>query len=338
MNTEHMKDRKHDPTIFIGIAMGICDAVPGVSGSTMALVCGIYHDLIKHIHEILAGIKRLPSFLKNDLVRMVIFFGPLAAGIGLGLVSALKLLVGDHADLLKEAARSDDRAQVREAIAEQNGWLMQAETAPIVFAVFFGLIIATLSVPWQQRNPQASTGRGLALAGFGTLCAVAASLLSVSLPMHPAIVFLGGLLAISAMLLPGISGSLILLLLGLYQPISVAARSLDFGVVLPFGMGMLLGVVIMVPLLNLLLKKANNDLMAFLTGLLFWIFGSGMALEGAFLGCFNSGLWSHVSASSHQRRLAQHCGCNAVRLGVVFFSRRMAKRLQKVDQSADASA
>jgi putative membrane protein len=323
---------------FIGIAMGICDAVPGVSGSTMALVCGIYHDLIRHIHEILAGIKRLPSFLKEDTVRMVIFFGPLAAGIGLGLISALKLLVGDHADALKDAARTGDRDIVAEAIAQQNGWLMQAETAPIVFAAFFGLIIATLSVPWQQRDSSASQTRGIGLALAGTVAAVAASLLSVSLPMHPAIVLLGGLLAISAMLLPGISGSLILLLLGLYQPISVAARNLDLTIVAPFMLGMLLGVGLMIPLLNFLLRRANNDLMAFLTGLLL---GSLVAVWP-----WKTHYWAACipvygpmyPQAPNEENILQILAAMFIGWAVVFASRTFANRLQQSQDTVEKDA
>ncbi|MFC5973303.1 DUF368 domain-containing protein [Halomarina salina] len=179
-----------------GIAMGAADAVPGVSGGTIALITGIYERLVTAITELdpralalLPGVTRAAgrTRLRERLVEMDI---PFLMALGLGIVTALV-----------SVARIVEYAQ---------------EHAPaLMFAFFLGLIAAS-AVVLRDEIDLGSWGRVLAgLAGFA-LAVVAAVEVGTALPNSLPVLFVVGAIAISAMILPGISGSLILLLLGQY--------------------------------------------------------------------------------------------------------------------------
>ena len=117
-----------------------------------------------------------------------------------------------------------------------------------------------------KRN-KATTIRGIIFFILAGILAAATSFISVQLQPTVPLLFFGGFCAISAMLLPGISGSLVLLVIGLYQPISIAARHLDLPVLLPVAGGAVCGAVCMIPLLHHLFQHLN-DIYAALSGLL----------------------------------------------------------------------
>ena len=136
----------------------------------------------------------------------------------------------------------------------------------LMAAFFFGLILASALLVYRQIPPV----RGLLLyllAGVGF-----ALLISVvrpgEMPVTMLTVFAAGALAICAMILPGISGSFILLLLGMYQPVIQAIKSLDIGLIAVFMLGCASGLMLFVRLLSYLMHRHRGPLLAVLTGVL----------------------------------------------------------------------
>jgi putative membrane protein len=181
--------------------------------------------------------------------RVVAAFGlliPLGVGVLCAYYAVTKILVGP---------------------AEAPGVLLRAETAPLCYAFFFGLVLVSLREPWRRI---AEIGPGH-FAAAALACAGAA--LFVGLPYVQTepetwMLLLGGAGAISVMLLPGVSGSLLLVILGQYAVVAGAVHDRDFGVLLVFAAGLALGVITFVPLLRFLLRRWHGLTMAALTGLM----------------------------------------------------------------------
>jgi len=222
-----------------GVLMGVADLVPGVSGGTIALITGIYPRLL----AALAGLK--PQQLQVLWQQGWRPFwqaldGTFLATLGLGILSAIFLF------------------------SHLVGWLL-AQVPMLLWGFFGGILLLALGVLW--RSVEWSLLRsGLALLG----ASLALSLLWVEgfqLPSTHWGVFVGGAIAISALLLPGISGSLILLLLGLYLPAMDAVRSLDVSWLVWFAAGCATGILIFSRLLHHLLQQYEGATLAALTGL-----------------------------------------------------------------------
>lgn len=234
-------------SVASGLLMGGADAVPGVSGGTIALIIGIYERFIDALHVAV----RTPLLIASaeGRARLAPAFG-LLAPLGIGLVAAYyvvtKILVGPEGD---------------------PGILLRPDTAPACYAFFFGLVLVSLREPW--RRIRAVTPVHVAAAAAG--CAAAA--LFVGLPYgtgEPAMwmVALGGAGAIAVMLLPGVSGSLLLVILGLYTTVAGAVHDRDVAILGVFVAGMASGVLTFVPLLRYLLHHRHDLTMAVLTGLM----------------------------------------------------------------------
>lgn len=221
-----------------GAAMGAADAVPGVSGGTMALITGIYERFI----SALASFKpSLFGFVKArdiaGLWRAIDGTFLLCVGIGilLSLFSVLNLM---H-------------------------WLLLT-CAPVVWSFFTGIILMSLwhllgSVKWSQAS--------VALYSIGLFVAAGLSFLTAStIEVSPLTLVIGGAIAISAMLLPGISGSFMLLLLGLYEPVVNAVHERDVVTVLWVALGCGVGILSFSQLLNWALKRWHEVVMAFMLG------------------------------------------------------------------------
>lgn len=222
-----------------GAMMGVADLVPGVSGGTIALITGIYPRLL----AALAGIR--PQCLQVLWQQGWRAFwqaldGTFLTLLGSGILSAIFLF--SHA----------------------VGWMLTY--APMVLWGFFGGILLLALVALVQTVRWSAWRVLLAVLG----ASVALSLLWVdgfALPNTGWGIFLGGAIAISALMLPGISGSLILLLLGLYVPAMAAVRGLDISWLLIFAAGCATGVVLMSRLLHHLLQQYYGATLAVLTGL-----------------------------------------------------------------------
>ena len=227
-----------------GIAMGAADAVPGVSGGTIAFISGIYEELISSISNIKLSLfqtlfsKGFKSFWK-DLNGN--FITALMMGIIISFVSFMRLakfLLENHPIL--------------------------------IWSFFFGLIIASIYFVGKQINKwNISTVIALIIgAAIAFYITILPALASNNSSLY---LFISGSIAICAMILPGISGSFILIILGAYKTLSDALHDFDIKKILIFTFGALVGLLSFSHLLKWLFKNYHNITLALLTG---FIFGS----------------------------------------------------------------
>lgn len=178
-----------------GICMGTADAVPGVSGGTIALIVGIYERLIGAITAItLTRIRRVlaaPVRWHDARAAFGEADGPFLAALGVGILTAVVVVTR----LLHVALESEPLA---------------------TFGFFFGLIAASAVVLASEVSLDTPGRVGATVGGF-LLAFVAGGRAGAALPSTPIVVVAVGAVAISAMVLPGISGSLILVILGQYE-------------------------------------------------------------------------------------------------------------------------
>lgn len=234
-----------------GFAMGAADIVPGVSGGTIALILGIYERLIASVR---AGSKALTLLLRRDVTGFRrwlaavdwLFLVPL----GVGILVAVFLLAGLLSDLLQEQP---------EAMA----------------ALFLGLVAGSVVVAWRLiREPRAR--HALIILGVGVLTFVLLGLRggtgeeSVGQLAEPALwaYFLAGAVAICAMILPGVSGSFLLVLLGMYAPLLAAVTDRDFVTLGVFMVGAVIGLALFSQALHVALQRWHDLVMAVLIGLM----------------------------------------------------------------------
>ena len=228
-----------------GLCMGSADVIPGVSGGTIALITGIYEDLISALQSIDAAmVKKLFSFdLKGALARIHIrFLLSLFIGIGVAIISLARLMnfLLNHYPVL-------------------------------TWSLFFGLIAASILVVSRQvADWHARTG--ISLVGGTAVAAFIVNLIPVTTPEALWFILLCGIIAICAMILPGISGAFILLILGKYEFITATLKNPfvphNLMIILIFCLGCLIGLLSFSRLLNYLLTNFRSLTMAFLTGLL----------------------------------------------------------------------
>ena len=233
-----------------GLAMGTADAVPGVSGGTIALIVGIYERLIgaltaidpARIRRVLAGVRpaRIPdaraAFLEAD--------GPFLLVLGSGIATAVVVVLSAVDVLLS--------------------------TVPVsTFGFFFGLIAASAVVLYGSVDLSTRGRKAAALAGFLAAfltSGYAATGLGNALP----VVFVAGAIAVSAMILPGISGSLLLIVLGQYDYMSGTLREFIDALIAAASGGGIAG-----------LLEAGPPVVVFLTGAVVGLFTVAHAVRRA---------------------------------------------------------
>ena len=224
-----------------GLAMGAAEAVPGVSGGTIAFVTGIYEELVRSLSRL--SPRSLEMLLRQGwhafaAAHNVAFFLFLGAGM-----AASFLAVANLVDAL---------------LANHRG---------VVFGFFFGLIAASVFHVGAE-----STWRSLATCGLVGLVLGAAlgwqSEPGADRSLDPLATFGAGALASTAWLLPGVSGAFMLLLLGLYGPLLAALTAGDWSAIAPFVAGVALGIVAFSKLLAWLLARVRAPLLGALTGFL----------------------------------------------------------------------
>ena len=221
------------------MAMGAADVVPGVSGGTIALITGIYQELIESIQSI-----------DHNAVKTLFKKGPLAAWNQINGSFLLSVLTGIAISVL--------------SLVKLIHFFL--ENYPVlIWAFFFGLILASAFVVGKQvklwsTGPIVSIIIGAGIALWISLSTPAET------PNDLWFIFLSGSIAICAMILPGISGSFILLLLRKYEYITGAIGELDFKVILTFGAGAILGLTAFSHFLGWLFKKFHDITIAVLTG------------------------------------------------------------------------
>lgn len=239
-------DIKEAFLIFIrGLLMGSADIVPGVSGGTIALITGIYGHLIESISKIkFAFIKPLfkgdfRGFINGLLDEIDFkFFIPLVLGIGVAFLTLAKVVT----------------------------YCMEVYTA-LTYSFFLGLIIASAVILF--RKLKHVNLKNLIFAIIGAILTFIFVSLNPMATNHSLIVlFFSGMIAICAMILPGISGSFLLLLLGQYEYMLTALHELHFSEIIVFVVGALIGILGFSKILNYLLKNHEEVTMAFLIGVM----------------------------------------------------------------------
>ena len=229
--------------------MGAANVIPGVSGGTIAFVTGIYNTLIDSLKSFnIEALKllftgKISTFCNHINIKFLI---TLFAGIGIGLVSFGKLLK----------------------------WAVNYEAHRyeiFVWAFFFGLILA--SVISVGRTIKTWTISSIISAALGTVLAI--SLVFVGQAHENDAIwylFICGAVAMASMLLPGLSGSFVLMLMGNYYLIMLeAVPAWNIGVILPVAIGAIIGFVILSRIISFLLDKYETPTISALTG---FIFGS----------------------------------------------------------------
>ena len=221
--------------------MGAADIVPGVSGGTMALITGIYGRLLSalgHIPEavmILARERSIPSaFRRVDGAFLLL----LLTGILISVIS----------------------------LAHGIGYLLEHQER-LVRGFFFGLVVGAI-IHVGRQVPHWRTPAFIGLAAGALVAWGITQLTPAALTLTPLIAFGAGFIAISAMILPGISGSFILLLMGLYEPVLDAVRGADLAILALFAMGCALGLVAMARAVSETLARYPSATLAVLTGIM----------------------------------------------------------------------
>ncbi len=224
-----------------GLAMGAADVVPGVSGGTIAFITGIYSRLLDAIKSVDLKFFKLivKGNIKGALNKIPFSF---VLPLLLGIISAIFTL----AHLV----------------------LYLLNNKPLyIWTFFLGLILASAYILFKgMKHKNIFSYVFLVLGLVFALCISALPM--YNLPNSLVYVFFSGLIAISAMILPGISGSFLLLILGQYYTILNAVTSFNIPVLLSFIAGALIGIVSFARLLSYTLKKYYNSTVAFLTGIM----------------------------------------------------------------------
>jgi putative membrane protein len=231
--TDHLK-------LFLkGMGMGAADVVPGVSGGTIAFITNIYEELIHTLKMAVQSVRQ--NLLKGDLKGFfgelnVTFLIPLVMGIGTSILLLSRVV------------------------------LYLLHTYPIfIWSFFFGLIIASAVVIYRKISSYSIGVFIAAIIGAGIAYAI-----TVISPTETTdawwFIFVSGFIAICAMILPGISGSFILLLLGKYEFILNSVKEFNATVISLFILGCIIGISVFSSILDWLLRRYHDLAVAVLSG------------------------------------------------------------------------
>jgi putative membrane protein len=226
---------------LIGFIMGCADVVPGVSGGTIAFICGIYERLLNGIKSF--DITTLRLLFKGDFAGIwarvpFLFFIALGAGLVTAIATFAKLL--SH---------------------------LMANHPVELWSFFFGLVLGSIVLLGRQTWPWKPLD-WIVFAAFalGTFALVGLSVLNT--PPGLAFTFLAGAIAICAMILPGISGSYLLVIMGKYQGVLDAVNNRDFVTLGVFCLGIATGILSFVRVVSWLLKRYRHTTLIALTGVM----------------------------------------------------------------------
>ncbi len=226
-----------------GIAMGAANIMPGISGGTIAFISGIYEELMESIKSL--NFKNLKGLFKNGLKS---YWASINGSFLIILVFGILLSIFFLAKLIN---------------------FLLVEFPIPMWSFFLGLILAssiylaTKNKSWNYKAIIAA----LMGAGIAYFVTIVSPVVNAQDPEYW-YVFLSGALAISAMILPRISGSLILLLMGEYQFILSALDNLRMTFLCFFGLGTIVGLISLSNVLSWLLRKYFNTTVGFLVGLM----------------------------------------------------------------------
>lgn len=224
---------------FTGFSMGTADLIPGVSGGTIAFISGIYEELIYSIKLVTGDVLKLFLQLRFiEAIKLIPF--KFLIPVGVGLLSAVAIL----SNLLS---------------------FLLSEYPVFIWSFFFGLVAASIYVVL-KRVVKWDLSDKIAFITSAIAAYIIVGAVPVETPSNLLFFFLAGAIAIVAMILPGISGSFILLLLGKYQQVLEAVTSRDFLSLIVFLMGAALGLSVFSRVLTWLFAKHHDISIAILAG------------------------------------------------------------------------
>ena len=228
-----------------GLLMGLADAIPGVSGGTIALILGIYEKLLNSLLICTSFFREgFPKSTQTKFLASVYFLLPLILGMFLSYYIVTKILVGPESS---------------------PGLLMVKDTGPYIYSFFFGLVFISIKEPWKFVKTPSKNNYLLVLLGISII------FLYTKYPLENKgnfFLVVSGALALTAMLLPGISGALVLLTLGLYEEIVRYVHEFEIIPLLYFFLGGLISLFTFVPFMNKMLNDYKELTMSVLTGLM----------------------------------------------------------------------
>ena len=236
------------PNIFsFGLLMGAADAVPGVSGGTVALIIGIYQKFISSISTCLDYIKNLfPSESKSVFFSAFNFLFLLGCGMLCSYYIVTKILIGPE---------------------DSPGLLRQDTTGPYIFSFFFGLVLFSIKEPWNLVSTP--NFKHYFLAAVGVLIVFIYTNFTLEESSNSKLMLIvGGILALTAMLLPGVSGALVLLTLGQYHSIASSFHGGGLEPLIYLILGGIIGLFTFVPFMQYMISEYIDNTMAILTGLM----------------------------------------------------------------------
>ncbi|MCA0901175.1 DUF368 domain-containing protein [Microbulbifer agarilyticus] len=224
-----------------GLAMGAADVVPGVSGGTIAFITGIYQELLDSLSKI--GPHTVVSVFRNGIAAT---WREINGSFLLALFSGVLISIFSLAKLIS----------------------FLLENYPIlVWSFFFGLILASV-VPIARRVMHWQWSSWLALVSGVVLAILVSEMRPTEIVATPYTLFFSGALAICAMILPGISGSFILLMIGIYPQVISAVHELEIGALVWFAAGAGCGLLLFSRVLSWLMHRFPSVTLSFLVGVL----------------------------------------------------------------------
>lgn len=240
-NSPAQKKNRRLRLLITGFSMGIADLVPGVSGGTIAFLYGIYDELLYSIRVITGTAPKLLLQRKfKDAVKVVpfSFLIPLMSGIFLSIFGLARVF--DY---------------------------LLTNYPVIMWSVFFGLVLGSAFVIRKRVSRWNPARVALLIAGFGITFALL-GLPNTSVSPTAFVIFATGAIASCAMILPGISGSLIMVMLGQYKNVIGFVSERNIGPLVIFALGALTGLALFSRLLSWLLKTHHSATIAVLLGVI----------------------------------------------------------------------
>lgn len=234
-----------------GFCMALADSVPGVSGGTIAFLLGFYDKFITSLDHLMSGTKR-------ERIEAIKFLMRIGVGWVVGMGAAVSVLASIFDQRIYE-----------------------------ISSLFLGLIIFAIPMIWQEeKDSLKGKYQNIPWAVFGIVLVAAITFfnpvsgkgvnisvehLNITLVLY---IFVVAMIAISAMVLPGISGSTMLLIFGLYVPIISALKELlhlNFSylpVIIIFGLGVLAGIAVVIKTIRRALEKHRSQMIYFIIGMM----------------------------------------------------------------------
>ena len=237
-----------------GAAVGIANIIPGVSGGTLAVITGIYNKLIDIIGNFLSHLKSWTK-LKEDFKFLI----PIGLGAVIGIVLFSKVLK----------------------------WLLATFNMPTMFC-FMGLIIGSLPLLFNQAKEKGFKIKYLIPFAITLILMIILNIIGANVtegsgietfdktPINMILLVFYGFIAAGTMVIPGISGSMVMMIMGIYTAILTAVSTLDIIILLPFAFGVLIGVIVLSKLMDILLEKFYSytyfAILGFIIGSIIFIF------------------------------------------------------------------